>query len=226
MEILKVLQKSTKVGFSLLGIEGCDSGGILGFEKNSILKLLKEKMLKGDFWKDEVYNDDPFREGLSLIVGVDAQDDLWDYEEPKNIDRFISNIYLGYYKSLPQPNLVLASPLCLFDLLTIYSDYFQNIGIDHLQDISGKQCKPDVKLKTINWLKKEENLSGRVYVCDYSQKGMMPCGEPLCASDFAWIKRGLAFFYMHTGGDFITSAWLYPFVTDSYKNPNRVAGGF
>jgi len=218
MEIERALHQAVKSGFSLPGIDECNSGGILGFEMPLFSKFLQDKTLKGDFWKDERYNDDSFRDGLSLIARVDVQDDFWDYERPKNLDHFLSHIYLAYYSSAPQPNLALVSPLSLFDILPIYSDHFLNMEVDHLQNLAGKKCKPDVKGKTVDWLRKEKNLSGRVYVCDYKGNGFY-CGEPLCASDFAWIKNGVALFYMHTGGDFITSAWIYPFVTDLHYKP-------
>ena len=214
LEILRALNLSIESGFSLLGIDECNSGAILGFEMPLFSKFLKERTLKGDFWRDEIYNDFPFRDGLSLVVRVDAQDDLWDIEGPKNLDPFLSHIYLAYYKSLPQPSLVLASSLSLFDMLPFYSDNFTDM-VDHLQAISGKKCKPDVKPITANRLSREQNLSARVYVCDYNNNGIY-CGEPFCNSDFAWIKNGIALFYMQTGGDFITSAWIYPFVTDCY----------
>jgi hypothetical protein len=218
MEILTILQQSMKSGFSLLGIDECKAGGILGFEIPMFSKLLENKTLMGDFWKDEIYNDYPFRDGLSLVVRVDEQIDLWDYEEPKDLDRFISHTHFAYHTSSPYPKLVLISALSLSDLLPLYSDYFANEGLDQLQSISGKECKPDVRPRTATYLREMQNLSGRVWVCDH--RGIdRTCDEPLCYSDFVWIKQGVALLYMHTGGDLVTSVWIYPFVTDYYAKP-------
>ncbi len=221
METLEILQQATKTGFHLLGMDQCNSGGILGFETPLFSKFLREKRLTGDFWKDEVYNDDPFRDGLSLVVDVDAQDDLWNYEPPENLDQFISNMYLAYYDSLPELNLVFASPHSLHHLLPLYSDYFIDRGITPLGNISKKPCGPDVKPQTAKWLIKERELSKRVYVCDYKGPGFdRRCDEPMCQSDFTWIKNGVSLIYFYSGGgDILLSAWIYPFVTDCFERP-------
>jgi len=220
MSIKKILGTKSNRRFSLFSLGEYKTGGILGFDMPLLSILLKEKTLTGDFLKSERFNDEPLRDGLSLIVGVDEdeQENLWDYTKPKTLDHFLSKIYFAYFKSLPHPNLVLASSLSLFDILPVYSDHYASKVLDHLRNIPGKKAAPDVKPKTVDWLRKEKDLSTRIYVCDFNRDGIY-CGEPLCHSDFAWIRNGVALIYFHTGGDLITSAWIYPFVTDAYNKP-------
>ncbi len=59
-------------------------------------------------------------------------------------------------------------------------------------------------------LKKTGFISGEI---DYIEKSW--------GSSYRWMiekMKGVALFYMHTSGDMIISAWIYPFVTDFYKN--------
>jgi hypothetical protein len=72
---------------------------------------------------------------------------------------------------------------------------------------------PHLKGRTVQLLRGQGSYSGRCHVCDYEPEGMRMCNEPLCSSEFAWIKDGLVLFYMYTACDFVVAAWLFPFRT-------------
>lgn len=215
MDIYQIINKARNTGFSLSTLAECETGGILGLQNDQLSSLVEQGALIGDFWKDEDFNDDPFRDGLSLVIGVDAQEDLWEDERPETIDPLLMNSYFSYVSNSPQPKLVLASSLSLYELLPKYYECFPVESFTPLEDISAEKCKPRISPINVSWLRKERELSTRVDVCDFSIDGSY-CGIPLCFSEFAWIKNGMALFYMYTSGDFITRAWIYPFITDYF----------
>jgi hypothetical protein len=209
MEILAALQQALKSGFSY---DRREAGQIFCLETSLYLRLLQDKIITGDFFKGVVYPEANYRDGLILAIGDNGTEGLWDDDEPKSLEPFITHVHLAYYKSIPEPELQLISPLSLFEILPVYADQFSHIqNIDYWVQINQEADHRGRMGRTVKWLRKEKNISGRVYTCDLDQ-----CGWALCAAGFAWIKNGFAFFYMYTGSDSITDAWIYPFYTDCY----------
>lgn len=211
-----MLGNAIKTGFSLFHVGGCDYGGILGIESEHYDLLLTNGYLEDDVWRHEAYNDEPLREGLNIVFCTDALDDLWDCPGPDSIAPFLTHAHLASYADAREPNLTLVSNQNILALLLPLLSCYPTGDLPNNNRLKAAQCKPTPRDNTVRWLREEQDYSGRVHVCDFTSGGIT-CGEPICYSEFAWIASGVCLFYMCTGGDFVTRAWLLPFVTDAYK---------
>lgn len=218
MDIRDALNRAMRSGFGHMAGR-CQPGNLLGLEADCLSYFLHEQVFKGDLLKHvNCLEAEVLHDGLSLIVDTDAGPDFCCLDGMLNLDDMVSRMYLACYRNFPEPELRLLSSSSLFELLPAHRDYFVGKGLNRLCDLSTeKMCGPDVKPLTLEEVKNCQDMSGMTSACDFSLDDLY-CGDPVCFSDFAWIKDGVALLYFHMSCGEMRRAWLYPFVTDAYSH--------
>lgn len=107
--------------------------------------------------------------------------------------------------------LKLVSDKTLFNLLLAKIRQIDQSDLKKLSAPRGP-CEPTLKQYALEELSNIADYSGMVDICDYSA-GAISCLDPLCRSDYAWVKDSICCVYISTSGGNINQIWLFPFTT-------------
>lgn len=201
--IEQAIRFGIRYGFALYPDDEQRTGRILNFSRKMYSKLLRDGWLAGDYWLRELWNSDPLRDGICLVYNEEAQHDLTDYKPPKSIDPLLKRIHLAGYASAPEPTVRLISKSPLFEILPKHWEKIKRKGLRGLKPLVPYRLGlKDIYIKS--FLRLTTHFSGRTYACT--------CGEPGCASDFAWVEDSTPLLYIYSGSGLLVRVWFLPFI--------------